>query len=169
MAQKTKIFAALLIILAISLIAAGCTSQPSQKPVTVTPTQPLSTPPPFSDTPKVTPISGPGTPEPTEVLPSIYSLEFQVGGNGNSAVPKVYVILSGGKGMELDSAIDIRFTNSKGEVQEASMPKPFYSGEQVVFDNASANNFNRVEIWVTAPQVGRIKTYDSYVPFKTLS
>jgi hypothetical protein len=28
---------------------------------------------------------------------------------------------------------------------------------------------NRVEIWVTAPQVGKIKVYDEIVPFQSIN
>lgn len=171
MTDRTVIVAVLVLAFALFLFSAGCTTQPPKTTGTVSTTKAPSTQP---STPPSFPVtttegitrSGPGTPSPTEALPDIYSLDFQVQSNGNTANPKVGVTLMGGKGMELDSRIDITFHRSNGDVKNATMLPPFSMGQMVAFD-ASPDNYNRVEIWVTAPQVGKIKTFDDYVPFST--
>jgi hypothetical protein len=47
------------------------------------------------------------------------------------------------------------------------MLPPFYVGQMVTFP--CSTDKNRVEIWVTAPTVGKIKTYDEIVPFRAIN
>ncbi len=168
MNDRKAIAAVLLLVMALVLATAGCTGQSPKSPQTVQPTSPPTTPPAFPAATTATKVlpTGPGTPGPTEALPDIYSMEFQVQANGNTADPQIGVALMGGKGMELNSRVDITFHRTTGQVENATMLPPFYMGQKAVFV-ASPDNYNRVEIWVTAPQVGKIKTYDDYVPFST--
>ena len=121
------------------------------------------TPAPVATTPQV----GMGTPGPTQMLPVDYMLDFMVQGNGDTANPYMAVTLRGGNGMNLDSRVDVTFTKPDGTSQQNYMLPPFYVGQQVVFP--SSTDQNRVEIWVTAPTVGKVKTYDQIVPFKSIN
>ena len=150
------------------LISAGCVQNP-QTPATPTPT-PTATVVPTTQhtvpTTMATPV-GLGTPGPTQTLPPQYSLDFQVQSNGNTANPIMMVSIRGGNGFNLDSQADVSLTMPDGSVQTQSMYAPFYMGQNVTFPCSVYNN--RVEIWVTAPQVGKIKVYDEIVPFQSIN
>jgi hypothetical protein len=164
-----KLMLAITFVLAVAfLFTAGCTQTPTTPGASATPT-PVSTPVPVQTTniPKTLPTSGMGTPGPTVVLPPDYSLEFQITGNGDTSNPMMSVSIRGGNGMNLDSQVDVSLTTPDGAVQQKSMFPPFSMGQQVVFPCSTTQN--RVEIWVTAPQVGKVKVYDDYVPFKNIN
>ena len=108
-----------------------------------------------------------GTPGPTEMLPVDYSLDFMVQGNGDTSSPEMAVTLRGGNGMNLDSRVDITFTKPDGTSQQDVMLPPFHVGQFKSFP--CSTDKNRVEIWVTAPTVGKVKTYDQIVPFKSIN
>jgi hypothetical protein len=152
------------------LVTAGCTQSPSSPVATQTPTpNPTLTPvqPQTSASQAVPPTSGLGTPGPTETLPPNYMLEFQVQGNGNTANPIMAVTLMGGNGLNFDSRVDVTFMKPDGTSSQGSMLPPFHVGQQVTFP--ASTDKNRVEIWVTAPTVGKIKTYDQIVPFQSIN
>ena len=148
------------------LIAAGCVQNP-QPPATPTPT-PTAVPTTQQTVATTMPtLAGLGTPGPTQVLPPNYSMDFQVQSNGNTVNPIMSVSIRGGNGFNLDSQVDVSLTMPDGTVQQASMYPPFYMGQNVTFPCSVYNN--RVEIWVTAPQVGKIKVYDEIVPFQSIN
>ena len=66
------------------------------------------------------------------------------------------VSIRGGNGMNTDSRVDVTFTKPDGTSQQSHMLPPFYVGQNVTFP--SSDYQNRVEIWVTAPTVGKVKT-----------
>jgi hypothetical protein len=151
------------------LFSAGCTQNPTTPTVTPTPTitQVPSPVPPMTTNPITLPTSGLGTPGPTQTLPPQYSMDFQVNTNGDTANPMMQVSIRGGNGFNFVSQVDVNLTTLEGNVQQKSMYPPFSMGQNVVFP---CNQYqNRVEIWVTAPQVGKIKVYDEIVPFKQLN
>ena len=113
------------------------------------------------------PQVGMGTPGPTETLPNNYMLDFMVQGNGNTADPQMAVSIRGGNGMNFDSRVDVTFTKPDGTSKQDVMLPPFSIGQFVSFP--CRTHKNRVEIWVTAPTVGKIKTYDQIVPFKNIN
>ena len=158
-----------LVLVVAFVLTAGCTQ--SAKPQ-VTPV-PTATPVVTSVAPQTTapattvPAVGMGTPEPTQMLPPNYQLEFTVQGNGNSANPYMGVGIRGGNGMNFDSRVDVTFTKPDGTSQQSVMLPPFYVGQNVTFPSSDIKN--RVEIWVTAPTVGKVKTYDEIVTFKSIN
>ena len=152
------------------LLSAGCTT-PSPVTPTATPTptitqvtSPVTS---MTTTPKTLPTSGLGTPEPTQTLPPQYSMDFQINTNGDTANPMMQVSIRGGNGMNLDSQVDVTLTTLEGKASTKSMFPPFSTGQSVTFPCSQYQN--RVEIWVTAPQVGKIKVDDEIVPFKQLN
>jgi hypothetical protein len=157
-----------LVLAAGMFISAGCVQNPAV-PATPTPTPtPTAIPTTQQTMPTTLPtIPGVGTPGPTQVLPPEYSLDFQVQSNGNTANPIMMVSIRGGNGFNLDSQADVNLTTPDGNVQSQSMYAPFYMGQNVTFPCSVYNN--RVEIWVTAPQVGKIKVYDEIVPFQSIN
>jgi hypothetical protein len=166
--MKFSILIVSLVLAVAFVLTAGCT-QNATPPVTATPTSSAvisvasQTTAPVATTPRV----GMGTPGPTEMLPVDYMLDFMVQGNGDTANPYMAVTLRGGNGMNLDSRVDITFTKPDGTSQSDVMLPPFHVGDFRSFP--CSTNQNRVEIWVTAPTVGKVKTYDQIVPFKSLN
>ena len=160
-----------LVIVAAFVLAAGCTQTPTPSSPTATVTaNPVSTTalPQTTKAPVTLPTSGLGTPGPTEALPANYDLQFQVQGNGNTANPIMAVTLMGGKGLNFDSEVDVTFTKPDGTQSQGTIMSPLRVGQQVTLQPASTDK-NRVEIWVTAPTVGKIKTYDQIVPFQSIN
>ena len=150
----------ILLFLALLLISAGCT-EPAQPPATPTPVP--TTEPVFTPIPTTTP-AGMGTPGPTQTLPPQYSLTFQVTPNGRTTNPLTYVALNGGNGMNFVSEIDIILTEPDGTQHTEIWTQPLSMGQNVAIPCSTTSN--RVEIWTTAPTVGKIKVYDEIVPFK---
>jgi hypothetical protein len=145
----------MLILVFVVLIIAGCT-QPAPSP-SVTPT------------PTTTPMTqaGMGTPGPVSTLPPENNLEFQITPNGNTANPLMYVAIMGGTGMTTDPQVDVTLTKPDGTSETQVMTQPFYAGKKVQF--SCSTNQNRIEIWVTAPTVGKVKVYDEIVPFQSIN
>ncbi|HUU75955.1 MAG TPA: hypothetical protein VMW63_07670 [Methanoregulaceae archaeon] len=162
--MKYTVFALVLILAAVFMVAAGCTEAPSEPLATPTAT-PVSPTPTAFFTPS--PPEGMGIPGPTQSLPPQYSLTFQVTPNGNMVNPLMFVGLMGGNGMNFVSQVEVSLTRPDGSVQTQVMKQPFSMGENVQFP--CSTDMNRIEIWATAPQVGTIKVYDEIVPFRSLN
>jgi hypothetical protein len=163
--MKKILFAGAVSLVAVFLVFAGCT-QPTA------PTTPVTTSTPSPVTPETTvpatPVpTGMGTPGPTQALPPYYNLVFQVTPNGNTANPVMYVSLQGGKGINVDPQVDVTLTQPSGAAQTQYMNQPFYMGKQVSFPCSQYQN--RIEIWVTAPQVGKMKVYDKIMFFQSIN
>jgi hypothetical protein len=166
--MKKDIVAFGFFLIAVFLVLAGCT-QPAP-PVTLTPS-PTATPAPTTIpvvTPETTPVPiGMGTPGPTQTLPPQYNVAFQVTANGNTANPIMYVSLQGGSGMNFIAQVDIILTEPDGSAQTQTMKPPFSMGQTVQF--SCSPDKNRIEIWVTAPTVGKIKVYDKIISFQSIN
>ena len=100
----------------------------------------------------------------TQTLPPEYGLTFQVTPNSRTTDPITYVALNGGSGMNFVTEIEIILTRPDGTQQTEIWTPPFSMGQNVGFPCSTISN--RVEIWTTAPTVGKIKVYDEIVPFK---
>jgi hypothetical protein len=108
-----------------------------------------------------------GTPGPTQTLPPQYMVAYQVTSNGNTANPLMYVSLQGGNGMNFISQVEVTLTQPDGTSETQYMNQPLSMGQTLTFP---CNQFqNRIEIWTTAPTVGKIKTYDKIVPFQSIN
>jgi glucose/arabinose dehydrogenase len=165
--MKKRVLPSSFVLMAIFLLIAGC-SQPAP-PATPTPS-PTFTPQPTMTvvTPEPTPVpSGMGIPGPTQTLPPQYMVAFQVTPNGNTANPIMYVSLQGGSGMNFIAQVDVTLTEPDGSIQTQTMKPPFSMGQMVQFPCSPIKN--RIEIWVTAPTVGKIKVYDKIVPFQSIN
>jgi hypothetical protein len=168
--MKLSILVLSLVLAVAFVLTAGCTQTATPPVVTPTATaSPVATPVvPQTTAPAATVQQvGMGTPGPTQMLPVDYMLDFMVQGNGDTANPYMAVTLRGGNGMNLDSRVDVTFTKPDGTSQQSYMLPPFFVGQQVTFPSSTYQN--RVEIWVTAPTVGKVKTYDDIVAFKSLN
>lgn len=156
----------ILLILAVLLLAAGCTQPAPTPPATPAPTPVPTTEQIFTPIPTTT-AAGMGTPGPTQTLPPQYSLTFQVTPNGRTTNPLTYVALNGGNGMNFVSEIDIILTEPDGTQHTEIWKQPLSMGQNVGIPCSTTKN--RVEIWTTAPQVGKIKVYDEIVPFMSIN
>jgi hypothetical protein len=164
--MKQALFVGTIALVALFLVCAGCT-QPAP-PASPTPTA-TATPATSETTAPATtiPTIGLGTPGPTQPLPPEYNLVFQVTPNGNTANPLMYVSLQGGQGMNVDSQVEVTLTQPSGVTQTQYMNQPFYMGQTLEFPSSQYQN--RIEIWITAPQVGKTKVYDEIVPFQSIN
>jgi hypothetical protein len=163
--MKKIVFSGVLLLVAVFLLVAGCT-QPTPTPVTPTPS-PTPVPPETTVIPATTGPVGLGTPGPTQTLPPQYTVAFQITPNGNTANPITYVGIMGGNGMNTISEVEIILTKPDGTQVIEYMRQPLQMGQNVGIPCSTLKN--RVEIWVTAPQVGKIKVYDEIVPFQSLN
>jgi hypothetical protein len=155
-----------LLFLTFIILSAGCT-QPAPTPVvTPTPTPVPTTEQVFTPLPTTAPI-GMGTPGPTQTLPPQYSLTFQITPNGRTTNPLTFVALNGGNGMNFVSEIDIILTEPDGTQHTEIWKQPLSMGQNVGIPCSTREN--RVEIWTTAPQVGKIRVYDEIVPFMSIN
>lgn len=164
--MKQITLAYLLIMAAIFLAVAGCTQAPDEQQGDTPTATPIPTSSPTAFFTPETP-AGMGSPGPTQSLPPQYSLTFQVTSNGNMVNPLMYVGLMGGNGMNLVTEVEVKLTKPDGDSQVQYMPRPFRMGENLEF--ACSTDRNRIEIWATAPEVGKIKVYDEIVPFRSLN
>jgi hypothetical protein len=166
--MKNTLPALAVILLAFLLATAGCT-QPAP-PATPVPTTTATTVPPTVPvvTPEPTAVpAGMGTPGPTQTLPPQYRVDFQVQSNGNTANPLMYVSLQGGNGMNFISQVEVILTMPDGTSQTQYMNQPLSMGQTLTF--SCSRYQNRIEIWTTAPTVGKIKVYDKIVPFQSIN
>lgn len=106
------------------------------------------------------------TPGPTQTLPDIWSIEIQVGSNGEAINPQITTTLRGGKGMNVIPEIDVKITRSDGVVEEDRMVQPLHVGKTVVLAGTTKNT-DRAEVWVVTPNNEKVKIYDAYVPFRS--
>jgi hypothetical protein len=166
--MKTVLFVLAMVITLVFLFTAGCTQVP-QSSVTTTAATPVATPIPVNTTISVSipPVGAIGTPGPTEALPPQYNLDFQTTSNGNTINPLMSVAIRGGSGINLDTQVDVSLTKPDGTVQQGTMVQPFSTGQQVVLPCSTTQN--RIQIWVTAPQVGKVKVFDDFVPFNSIN
>jgi len=167
--MKISILVLSLVLVVAFVLTAGCTQSAKPQATPVPTASAVATPVvPQTTAPAATvPMVGMGTPGPTEMLPVSYMLDFMVQGNGNTANPYMGVSIRGGNGMNTDSRVDVTFTKPDGTSQQSYMLPPFYVGQNVTFPSSEYQN--RVEIWVTAPTVGKVKTYDQVVAFKGIN
>jgi len=164
--MKNVVLTAILLLLITFLISAGCTEPVPTQPATPFPTLVPTTEQVFTPLPTTAP-TGMGTPGPTQTLPSQYSVTFQVTPNGRTTNPLIYVGLMGGNGMNFISEVEIILTEPDGIQHIEYMRQPLTMGENVAIPCSTTKN--RVEIWVTAPQVGKIKVHDEIVPFQSIN
>ena len=147
-------------------LVAGC-SQPAAAPVaTPTPAPVMTTVETEAPTPVPTATEDSVTPGPTQTLPEIWSIEVQVGSNGEAINPEITTTLRGGKGMNVVPQIDVKITRSDGVVETGRITQPLHIGSSVVLAGTTQNN-DRAEVWVVTPNNERVKIYDAYVPFRS--
>jgi len=164
--MKNFAVSGILLMLAMLLLTAGCTQPAPVPPATSTPTPVPTTEQVFTPIPTTTP-AGMGTPGPTQTLPPQYALTFQVTPNGRTTNPLTFVALNGGNGMNFVSEIDIILTEPDGTQHTEIWNQPLSMGQNVGIPCSTREN--RVEIWTTAPTVGKIKVYDEIVPFMSIN
>jgi hypothetical protein len=145
-------------------LVAGCSQQaaPAATPVPTT----IETTVPTTEATAVPTISDSVTPGPTQSLPEIWSIEVQVGSNGEAINPQITTALVGGKGLNVIPEIDVKVTRSDGVVEEDRMVQPLSKGMEIVLKGTTSNN-DRCEVWVMTPNSEKVKIYDSYVPFRS--
>jgi hypothetical protein len=159
-----KSVVSLVFILYALIISAGCT-QPAIPPVTPVPTVVATTAPPA---PTAVPTTLSLTPGPTQQLPDVWSLEVQVGSNGEAINPQIIVSCQGGKGLNFIQQIDVRVTRSDGIVENGVISRPLYKGKEISLASTTAPGYrDRAEVWATTPNGDRVKIFDAYVPFRT--
>lgn len=164
--KKILVISMLLATCLVLAFVAGC-SQPAAAPVaTPTPAPVLTTVETEAPTPVPTATEDSVKPGPTQTLPEIWSIEVQVGSNGEAINPEITTTLRGGKGMNVVPQIDVKITRSDGVVETGRITQPLHIGSSVVLAGTTQNN-DRAEVWVVTPNNERVKIYDAYVPFRS--
>ncbi|MGA2121136.1 MAG: hypothetical protein ABSG49_03730 [Methanoregula sp.] len=146
-------------------LVAGC-SQPATPAATPAPTTVATTEATVALTSAPTASSDFLTPGGVETLPEIWSIEMQVGSNGESINPQITTTLRGGKGMNVVPEIDVKITRSDGVVETDRMVQPLSVGKNVVLAGTTKNT-DRAEVWAITPNGDKVKIYDAYVPFRS--
>ncbi|HVP93708.1 MAG TPA: hypothetical protein VMS89_00880 [Methanoregulaceae archaeon] len=164
--MKTMLYALTILVTLVFLLTAGCAQSPPVTTATTVPT-PVATSIPVATTSPAPVVSGMGTPGQTDVLPVQYNLDFQITSNGDTVNPLVSIAIRGGNGINLDNRVDVSLTKPDGTTRQGSMTQPFSMGQQVVLPCSTTEN--HIQIWVTAPQVGKIKVFDDIVPFRSIN
>jgi len=161
-------------ILAITLISgfclvlalvAGC-SQPAAPVATPAPTTVEMTPEATEAPTAVTTTADSSTPGPVGTLPEIWSLEIQVENNGEAINPQITTTVRGGKGMNVIPQVDVKITRTDGVVETGSITKPLSIGKSISLAGTTGNK-DRAEVWVTTPNLEKVKVYDAYIPFRS--
>lgn len=163
--MKALLYALAIMATVLALFMAGCTQTPTAPPPTTLPTQVTTTVP--ATTVPTQASGGLGVPGPTEALPTQYNLDFQITSNGDTVNPLMSVAIRGGSGINLDSQVDVSLTKPDGTTTQGTMKQPFSMGQQVVLPCSTTQN--HIQIWVTAPQVGKVKVFDDLVPFRSIN
>jgi len=147
------------------VLVAGCSQTAAPAPATHVPTIIETTE--ATEAPTAVPTTADSVrPGPTEALPEIWSLEVQVENNGEAINPQITTTVRGGKGMNVIPLVEVRITRSDGVVETGSITKPLSIGKSVSLAGTTSNN-DRAEIWVTTPNLERVKIYDAYIPFRS--
>jgi len=165
--MKALLFALAVVATVMALFTAGCTQAPTIPQATTVPTPVTTQVVPATTAAPTTATGGLGVPGPTEALPTQYNLDFQITSNGDTVNPLMSIAIRGGSGINLDSQVDVSLTKPDGTTTQGSMKQPFSMGQQVVLPCSTTQN--RIQIWVTAPQVGKVKVFDDLVPFRSIN
>ena len=165
--MKSLLLALAIVATVMALFTAGCTQAPTAPPATTVPTPVTTQVVPATTAAPTTATGGLGVPGPTEALPTQYNLDFQITSNGDTVNPLMSIAIRGGSGINLDSQVDVSLTKPDGTTTQGSMKQPFSMGQQVVLPCSTTQN--RIQIWVTAPQVGKVKVFDDLVPFRSIN
>jgi hypothetical protein len=166
--MKALFYALVIVATVMALFTAGCTQTPTVPPATTLPTQVTTVVPATTALPATTTaLGGLGVPGPTEALPTQYNLDFQITSNGDTVNPLMSIAIRGGSGINLDSQVDVSLTKPDGTTSQGTMKQPFSMGQQVVLPCSTTQN--HIQIWVTAPQVGKVKVFDDLVPFRSIN
>ena len=146
-------------------LVAGC-SQPATPAATPAPTTVATTEATVAPTSAPTTSSDSLTPGGVETLPEIWSIEVQVGGNGEAIDPQIITTLRGGKGMNVIPEIDVKVTRSDGVVETDRMVQPLSVGKSITLAGTTQNK-DRAEVWAITPNGDKVKIFDNYVSFRS--
>jgi ABC-type transport system substrate-binding protein len=148
-------------------LVAGC-SQPATPAATPAPTTVATTEATVAPTSAPTTSSDSLTPGGVETLPEIWSIEVQVGGNGEAIDPQIITTLRGGKGMNVIPEIDVKVTRSDGVVETDRMVQPLSVGKSITLAGTTQNK-DRAEVWAITPNGDKVKIFDNYVSFRSFN
>jgi hypothetical protein len=149
-----KVILALLVSCIAIMMIAGCTS-PVSPPVTpTTEATPVPTPTPDLE------------PQPTSVVPPIYTVSIQVQKNPISTNPWISVVFEGGSGLGYAKLMDVTVIRSDGLEEEKSAINPS-KGTQILFDGTTKTD--RVIVNVSYVDGSIYTVTDVQVPFSNIN
>lgn len=146
----------LIILLFGAILAAACTGYPSLVPATPTP---------VSTTPVPTP-SFSLVPEPTDVIPAVYSVSIQVNKNTISTDPSITVSFRGGQGLGYVETMQAVVIRSDGQEVSGSVDDPEIGSEIIL---PGTTRTDRVMAYVTIDNGVRYKVIDQDMPFQPIN
>ncbi len=150
-----KALLALLISCIAVLVLAGCTSPVS--PPTGTPTTGITAAP--TATPDL-------EPQPTSVVPPIYTVSIQVQKNVVSTDPWISVVFEGGSGLGYATLMEATVIRSDGEIEQKSAFKPA-KGTQLLFNGTTKTD--RVIVNISYVDGSTYTVTDLQVPFQNIN
>jgi hypothetical protein len=150
--MKAKGILFICVLMAMFLLAAGCTQTPST-PATPTPTVPVTVP----TTAPATPTAAPTLDYTEGPIPSQREVSVQVDRNTVVTPPIITATFRGGKGTTFVSSIQVVVTRSDGQVIEKTMQKPQVN-DKVEIEGTRGKD--RVQVFVNLAEGKRYKIYD---------
>ncbi|MDD1716588.1 MAG: hypothetical protein LUQ01_06285 [Methanolinea sp.] len=146
----------LILLLFAVILAAACTEIPPPAPATSIPT---------STTPQPTP-SFSLVPEPTDVIPAVYSVSIQVTKNTISTDPSITVSFRGGQGLGFVETMQAVVILSDGKEGSGSVDNPRIGSEIIL---PGTTKTDRVMVYVTIDNGVRYKVIDQDMPFQPIN
>jgi hypothetical protein len=146
----------LIVLLFAAILAAACTGYPSTIPATQTPVSPTPVP-----TPSFSLV-----PEPTDVIPAVYSVSVQVTKNTIATDPSITVTFRGGQGLAFVETMQAVVIRSDGKEVSGSVDTP-QIGSEIVLPGTTRTD--RVMVYVTIDNGVRYKVIDQDMPFQPIN
>ena len=156
-----KILSVLIAALVCTILFSGCSSQVPEPPAT-TPATPMAEE--TVETPPTTTYSL--IPDPTDVIPPIYSVNIQVSKNTISTDPSITISFRGGQGLGFVESMDATVIRSDGQVETQSIESP-QIGSEIVLEGTT--HTDRVIVFVTIDTGKTYKAIDQDMPFQPIN
>ena len=167
--MKFRFISIAFVLIAIALVAAGCTSPSTPAPAaTPAPTPEVIV---TTEVPTAVATAVPTTaanslvPSPTDVVPDSQAVTVSVEKAGTYSMT-IMTTFNGGKGLMSVARMDVRVTKPDGTVVTQGIDKP---GMGAIVEIEGTKGADRTEVIMTMKSGSVYKVYDQLVPYKTRS
>ena len=166
--MKFRFISIAFVLVAVALVAAGCTSPSTPAPAaTPVPTPEIIA----TEVPTAVATAVPTTaasslvPSPTDVIPESQAVSVSVEKAGTYSTT-IMTSFNGGKGLMSVARMDVRVTKPDGTVVTSGVDKP---GMGAIVEIEGTKGADRTEVILTMKSGSVYKVYDQLVPYKTRS